>query len=317
MSNPLIGFRKMQTTLILLQNKKSYFFEDVSIPNVQIDGVFRDHLIETNIVFKIVNRFFPFFKFLFYKNSWRKNIKQYSKIIIFDVAFRADLRILQYIRKNNKNVNIYVYYWNVVKNEKAFLLEKKVADSKNCAIYHYDQGDCKKFGLNFNSIMYSKTMKIPQNKIEYDCFFLGYSKGRDQELLAIYKLFSKSGITANFVVISNTKNYNELNYRSSRVEYDEYLDMLSKSRSILDIAQSGQEGLSLRVMEAIFFNKKLITTNKAVKETMFYDENNILIFSDTTTADEIKQFFNKPFKEYSQEIKDYYSIEQWVERFCN
>ena len=71
-----------------------------------------------------------------------------------------------------------------------------------------------------------------------------------------------------------------------------------------------------RVMEAIFFNKKLVTTNTAVKQSVFYDENNIFIVDlKTTTADELQAFFAKPFRNYSDEVREYYSIEAWVDRF--
>ena len=35
----------------------------------------------------------------------------------------------------------------------------------------------------------------------------------------------------------------------------------------------------------------------------------------TTTADELQAFFAKPFRNYSDEVREYYSIEAWVDRF--
>lgn len=101
-----------------------------------------------------------------------------------------------------------------------------------------------------------------------------------------------------------------------RLGYYDYLKMVGTSRAILDIAQQKQDGYSMRVMEAIFFNKKLVTTNTAVKQSVFYDENNIFIVDlKTTTADELQAFFAKPFRNYSDEVREYYSIEAWVDRF--
>ena len=69
-------------------------------------------------------------------------------------------------------------------------------------------------------------------------------------------------------------------------------------------------------MEAIFFNKKLITTNKDVKNSMFYDPNNILIVDlDNVHSNELLDFYMKEFHPYSSKIRNYYSFESWVDRF--
>lgn len=81
--------------------------------------------------------------------------------------------------------------------------------------------------------------------------------------------------------------------------------MVGTSRAILDIAQQKQDGYSMRVMEAIFFNKKLVTTNTAVKQSVFYDENNIFIV-------DLKQLLQMNFKLSLQSL-----LETTVTKFEN
>ena len=72
----------------------------------------------------------------------------------------------------------------------------------------------------------------------------------------------------------------------------------------------------LRVMEAIFFDRKLITTNASIKDFGFYNPSNILVFEvGKTTARDIIDFFKKDFIPYSSNIKDFYSLDKWIARF--
>lgn len=308
----------MQNVLILVEKTNSYFFDQVDIPHVFIDGIFKNNLIENSLIFKFINKITPIFKFLFYKRSWKSKIKDFTKIIIFDVAYKSDLNILYWIKKWNKNADVFLYYWNIIKDVNKFNIEKKVADKYSCKIYHYDQKDCNTHGLLYNSIMYYSNIKLPlvikANK--YSCIFLGYSKGREEELSMIYQKCHDTGVAARFIIVSGIRrSARYLEIRSKYMPYEEYLTLIAESESILDIAQKGQTGLSLRVMEAIFFDRKLITTNLFIKNELFYNEDNVLIYDESVTAADIKAFLNKPFRLYSQEIKNYYSIEQWIKRF--
>ena len=63
----------------------------------------------------------------------------------------------------------------------------------------------------------------------------------------------------------------------------------SNSRCVLDSAQEGQMGLTIRVLEALGAKKKLITTNEDIVNYDFYNEENIYVY-DGKTFD-----FNSPF----------------------
>ena len=98
------------------------------------------------------------------------------------------------------------------------------------------------------------------------------------------------------------------------LEYEIYLDYVSKSNILLDIAQPGQSGYTLRVMEAFFFGKKLITNQKSVKEADFYDPNNIFII-DMDSWDELDAFLQKDIVPLSSSIVEKYTYQSWLRRF--
>ena len=57
--------------------------------------------------------------------------------------------------------------------------------------------------------------------------------------------------------------------------------------------QIGQSGVTLRSIEAILFNKKLITTNKSIKKYDFYNPNQIFILENENYSDIIKFLHTK------------------------
>ena len=49
--------------------------------------------------------------------DWKKNIKDYTHIIIFDEGYKASMG--KYIKKRNKDCKIIFYYWNpIMENNK-------------------------------------------------------------------------------------------------------------------------------------------------------------------------------------------------------
>ena len=49
--------------------------------------------------------------------------------------------------------------------------------------------------------------------------------------------------------------------------------------------QEGGNGYTLRTCEAVAYNKKIITNNKILKDSEFYDENMMLIFQNIEDID--------------------------------
>ncbi len=95
----------------------------------------------------------------------------------------------------------------------------------------------------------------------------------------------------------------------------DYLDVNkshTNTKVILDLPHPLQNGLTMRTIEAIGANKKLITTNEDIKNYDFYDEDNICILDKENITIE-KDFFEKPYKKISKDIKNKYSLDSWIE----
>ena len=74
---------------------------------------------------------------------------------------------------------------------------------------------------------------------------------------------------------------------------------------------SAQRGLTMRTIEMIGVGKKLITTNKGIRDYDFYNADNIYVI-DRENPVVSEEFWTSSYKEISTEILNRYSIESFV-----
>lgn len=190
-------------------------------------------------------------------------------------------------------------------------------------VYSFQESDCADFGLRFNSTMYAPPPPdlIPPQPLLYDVLFLGVPKDRLPLLRNLHRQLLAQGLRPNFQ-IALTQLDNGLQPEEADgwritydwVDYPDYLRWVQQSRAILDLYQSIQTGFSLRVMEHIFFGKKLITNNAVIRQAVFYHPNNIFLL-ERDGLEGLTDWLKLPFVPIAQDIKDYYKFENWAERF--
>lgn len=306
-------------TLLLVPSRDLYYFDNVDSISCAVAPVFQKNNGWLDIFRKIVRKLNSPLTALFYGN-WYKEISGFKKIIVFDTSYAMDINLLHNISRVAPHAERYVYSWNIVQNEHKFIKSLKNARSNGFIYYSYDCNDCKKYGLEFNTIMYDPDLGLDATteQAQYDVLFLGFLKDRKDKILSLYQILLQSELRAHFVIVDKTKQCNSLPFdiRDCYVSYVDYLNMLKKSRAILDITQKGQNGFSMRVMESIYLGKKLISTNTALLNADFYNPNNILVVDvENVDTHAIQEFMNIDFQPYPDKIKSYYSIDSWINRF--
>lgn len=236
---------------------------------------------------------------LFFYNSWKNEIQQYDIVILGENGYSKN--ISKYIRKKNKKCKIVMYFWNNI-NE---VYEKHLQDKNIDEFWTFDKNDAKKYNMKYNPQFYTKDIKLETNSQEFDILFLGRAKNRKNEIIALKNKLEQQNLKCKFIIIEDEKDY---------IEYEKYLDLISKSKCILDYNEKGQVGLTLRPMEALFFNKKLITNNSDIKNYDFYNPKNIFILEENK-IEEISQFINTPNEKIDENIINNYDFNLFVEKF--
>jgi hypothetical protein len=210
--------------------------------------------------------------------------KKYCIIFTDISACRVDTG---YLRKLHsiQNVTMVLSHGNLVCTKERMLKNRYKYFS---AIFSFDKGDCAKYGFYPYTTYYSKINLDTSGIKESDMFFVGVSKDkRHEKLVHLFHNMKDKNLTPDFYIA----NHKELSNREEGIHYNEWLnykDVLGKvlkTRCLLEIVGEKQDGLTLRSIEAICYNKRLITDNPAVKRLKYYDKRYIQYVQNIEDAD--------------------------------
>lgn len=168
----------------------------------------------------------------------------------------------------------------------------------------FDYEEAKKFNMiHFDEIESRVEINLDPNYPLSDVFFAGKAKDRLPKLIEAYDLFSSFGLKCDFFITHVAKNeqvYREgITYSDNFIPYIEMLRKSVNSRFMFDINQTGAVGYTSRFLEAVMYNKRFITDNKAVKDNKYYETGNILYYDNI--SDIKKDFFENDNAEYNYE----------------
>ena len=190
-----------------------------------------------------------------------------------------------------------------------------------CEPWSFDKNDCKKYGMKFGDTYYFPPEKdFTQRTPEYSMFYVGINRPSRKELLDSMGVYlQKNDLKYRFNLTAlPTEPASVRAQFSPRMDYEEVIDAISDSASILDLNRENQSGMTLRPMEALFFKRKLVTNNEHIVEYSIYDKNNTFIIKDNDFS-ELVEFIKMPYIENDSNNKKRrtYSFQQWLERICN
>lgn len=253
------------------------------------------------------------------KKFKRNGLLSYDKIIVFDYL---KIAVLLSILLNKKRTRIIDWRWNtefdLVNHSEVFSLLFRII-KKHVEVWSFDPSDAAKYKIHYNTQFYFHTnILCNQNKKEQDLFFVGKDKGRYALLSNLKKTCDKEGITYLFQMLpETTTQYEEVDadiLSECFMDYPETLDHIIESKAVLDLTKPGQDGLTVRVLEAIMYDKKIVTNNLTIKDNEFYSSKSVFILGDRA-VDGLSAFLNEPDIQYSPETKKYYDFNSWLDRF--
>jgi len=261
-----------------------------------------------------------------YYNDILETIKDIEFDYVFIVKIETiDEKILKSLKKSQPNAKFILYMWDSLKNYKQ---NNKILDLFDRA-YTFDSNDVKSYSnLTFLPLFYiAKYQNSEEYKIKNDLCFIG--SGHSDRYLVVKKLFkiasslNLSQYTFFFLqskIIFIFRKIFDKRMRDAKMEefsftslsQEEIIQTMLESRAIVDIEHPGQIGLTMRTIEMIGLKKKLITTNRSIKEYDFYNENNIYIINRNNLKLD-KAFFDLPYQELDDAIYKKYSLQNWIQ----
>lgn len=294
---------KYKDILIIYDSGLDYFISHFEKKGLQTKRSFK----RLSFISRILRRIFIFLNLSqgFWYGNWKKDLLNFKTILIFA---GLDTGIVKFIRKTNKQARILYWYWDPV--FRIGLPKKSIF--KNVEIWSFDPRDCIDYNFKFNTTFYFSDISLPKSTKEYDVFFIGNDKGRIENLQQLKCKLTNLGIKGYYHIIPDKKKNKKR--QDKPIPYTDYLNILAKTKVLIDVMPLGQSGLTIRTMESIFFNMKLITNDHSIIDHDFYLPENIFIIGEDN-EETLVDFINSPYIELEDKIVKRYDVSNWLERF--
>lgn len=293
------------------------FFDDRPSTNAWIKAAIR---INKNLISKYIKRYFT-------KVMETVRNKKYDVVfLISGQSLSFSKEMVAEIKACQPQAKFVLYQWDSQTN---FPYIKQVQEFFD-KCYSFDRRDIEETpSLDFLPLFYSRIYeeigKKNTSNFKYDFCFVGTAHPKkykfinmmSEQLKDVYPnqfiyFFFPSPLVYFFRKMRNKElrdaRYNEFHYIPLKGK--EMNDIYEASRCILDSAQAGQLGLTIRAIEALGAKKKLITTNKDVVNYDFYRPENIYLYEGKIDLNNV--FFKEKYKEVDQDIYQKYSLRSWI-----
>jgi len=264
-------------------------------------------------------------------NNYYKNIitlmqKEKIDYLFLNTPETFPIKVLKLIKGKYPDILVYTYFWDSVYNRKNALKYLDVSDK----YFTFDENDsCLDSRIRFLPLFYisayEEIAKYNCDKL-YDIAFIGTVHSDRYRILKQIKDIAQKNNLKYFIYLYSPSKLlfflqkvflkdfrriplNDISFVP--LEKEEVLNIIKKTRSVIDIEHKRQTGLTIRTIEVFGAKRKLITTNKNIKKYDIYNSNNICVIDKNKLEINI-DFFNNVFTDINQRIYEKYRIKNWL-----
>jgi hypothetical protein len=272
-----------------------------------------------NVFVRVLRRLFRKLNITLPDFLYNSKIKELAcdTIIIFEACMRE--QYFKFIQKYNKQKRIILWYWNPVNQT----ISPDIIPN-GIEKWSYSMTDCNTYGLNYNTQFYLKSLAkdgkeydiLKDGKeLKYDILYVGADKGRRAWLKEFERSCMQKGLFAHFIISSSNNQKSKANKDHDKgLSYNEIVKLIIDSRAILDYYADNTAGISLRPLEALFFDKKLITNSVSAQSLDFFSKENVFILG-KDCDENLVDFINSPLKPIDEAIIQKYDFQNWLKGF--
>lgn len=221
------------------------------------------------------NKLFSFFSKRRYIRYLNCNPKRYDWVLVVR-GESFPVEILSLLRQRNPNLKAILYEWDSLRNFD--YSDIMLAFDK---VYSFDKKDCLNMHLNYLPLFYSEDSVLVRNsQVEKSIDILMISTYLPERIkyIRFFNIFAqKNHLTFSYYLYVTRYRYFILKFfrgnplkgiecHFSPLSRKKLFNFYSQSKTIIDICNVAQSGLSMRVIEMIGAGKKIITTNKLIAE---------------------------------------------------
>lgn len=260
-----------------------------------------------------------------------RNIINQNKDKTYDYIFviKGDMLpkcILKQFRVCFPKAKLCLYLFDSVKNIPGIVSKFKFFDS----VLSFDIKDCKQFpGLKLRPLFFGDQFRKSgekQSDYQYDICFIGtIHSDRFRIIRMIQNIANMNGLKCfwflylqshfiyyfYWILKREFHGVPKSTFSFSQMKSSDVADIIKKSRVILDVQHPKQTGLTMRTIEMIGMNKRIVTTNPAILEYDFYNSENIIVIDRKDIKIDLVSL-KKEFTPIPNDIYEKYSLPYWI-----
>lgn len=266
-----------------------------------------------NVIFNcLLGCFYP----LYFHNQVVKDYDSLCFVFISDVW---DIGFIRYLKKTYPQGKIIMALRDLVKT-KWFYKELQTTGLIDKWM-SYDHGDCEKYGMTYFSEFESKIKILEKSNVpKSDVFFTGRAKQRLPVLVECYDYLTSMGLKCLFIILDAPEDQkvfrDGIKYTNTYMSYRRMLEYSICSKCLLDINQEGATGYTSRFLEAVIYNKLLLTNTSGISEHPLYDKRYIKEFKNIKEVEPTFFECSEVEYNYNNEFSPLYFLEK-VKRILN
>lgn len=312
--------------------------------DVKLFNCFYDNLVFLGFEVVQIDNLKPKFK---YKNLKDRLVNFFRKNILNDREYKIKLREKYYLEYQLAKINTIKENFDFALVIRADLFEEeiiKLIAEKSNAMYGYQWDGLSRYSDIYSRIpLFKKFYVFDSNDIsevhdtypitnfyfdcyssifenkkpKYDVYYLGTLDNRIDYIIETCEKLNALGLQLDIKIRANDLNpkpfekYSYIDASDQEIKFSDNIKNISNAKMILDFNHENlHHGLSLRSFEALGYGKKLISTNKLIKEYDFYEKTQFYIFDDNDKS--LENFIGTPITPVEEKIKYKYSFTNWI-----
>lgn len=291
-----------KSEIVIIYNSVDYFQSEIVKRGYSISELYKVENLFVRFLKKICKKFNLSDRFLYGK--WKNHLRGAKYILLFSPI---EQKVVDYIKSKCPTCKLIYWYWNP-----AYRIGRPTPKLyESCELWTFDLEDANRYKMKYNNTFYFDNIEIKKEKSVYDILFVGRNKHRQEALVEIKREFEQRGLKTFFHIVPNRNEDNK--EKINPISYKKYLELVAQSKAILDIMPPSQVGLTLRPMESLFLEKKIITDNIHISREAFYHPRNVFIVG-KDNFDSLVEFLDSPFVPVDNKIKELYDFNNWINR---
>jgi len=311
---------------ILFICPKFHNYEDMIKDQLMEFGAAVDFYAERSygIDFNIINNFFKGYLMSYQKRHYERILrkiqyKHYDYLLVIR-GFMLPQSFLREFKRLNPDSKTIMYQWDSQRTNSFCHLNKSFDMVKT-----FDFKDSEDLNIPYLPLFYTKDVQAYQllDKVyDYDFFFMGFFfKERYEAILRFKDYCNENGYKLMpflYMPFSTRLKYFLKGKRLDRsivsfkhMNRIDYLNILSKSRVMVDVSNSRQTGLAMRVIESLACNTKIATNNTFFERDENIKQSGMVFLFNLQNITIDRKFLNKGFESSNKLVL---SLEEWTKK---